>query len=187
MNPLLESAGQIAAIIICVFALVFIILAVAFNLALAFGMSWLREKIQLIKMLRPTVESVNKATESTLQGIPPDRNENAIIRTASSIPATLQNLEKKVDESTDKVVDTMIEFRARTAQVKTIIKAFILPSSMGRKPEPTADKAEVEVYHPSDQMVLEERPTTVSVDSPSDKDDRKHIAPEEQRQHATIR
>ena len=71
MNPLLETAGQIAAIIICVFVFVFIILAVAFNVAMAFGMSWLSGKIQMIKMLRPTVESVNKTTESALKGIPP--------------------------------------------------------------------------------------------------------------------
>ncbi len=187
MNPLLESVGQIAAVIICVFALVFIILAVAFNLAIAFGMSWLSEKIQMIKLLRPTVESVNKATESTLQGIPPDRHENAIIRTAASIPATLQNVEKKVDESTDKVADAVIEFRARTVQIKTIVKAFLLPSSMRRKQEPAADKADVEAYRSSDQMVPKERPATVSVDAPPNKDGRKYIAPEEQIQHATIR
>lgn len=187
MNPLLESAGQIAAIIICVFVLVLIILAVAFNLAMAFGMSWLGEKIQLIKTLRPTVESVNKATESTLQGIPSDRNENAIIRTATSIPATVHNLEKKVDESTDKVTDAVIEFRARTVQAKTILKAFFLPSLMHRKQEVAADKANMEEYRSSDQMVLKERPTTVPVDSPPKKEDRKHIAPEEQIQHATIR
>ena len=187
MNPLLESTGQIAAIIICVFALVFIILAVAFNLAMAFGMSWLSEKIQMIKLLRPTVESVNKATESTLQGIPPDDNEHAIIRTAASIPATLQNVEKKVNESTDKVADAVIEFRARTIQVKTIVKAFLLPNSMRKKQEPAADKPDVEVYRPSDQIVAQERPATVAVDAPPHKDGRKHIAPAEQVQHATIR
>src|SRR5437763_12782820 len=116
MNPWLETTGQSAAIIICVFMFVFIILAVAFNLAMAFGMSWLAEKIQVIKMLRPTVDSVNKATESALQGIPPDRNQNGVIRTVATVPTTMHNLEHKVDQTTDKVADAVIEFRARTVQ-----------------------------------------------------------------------
>src|SRR5215472_3630842 len=110
MNPWLETIGQIAAIIICLFVFVFVLLSVAFNLAMVFGMSWLSEKIRVIKLLRPTVESVNKATESALQGTPPDESQHRMIRTAASIPTTVHNLEKKVDQGTEKVADAVSSF-----------------------------------------------------------------------------
>ncbi len=188
MNPLLETAGQIAAIIICAFVFVSIILAVAFNLAIAFGMSWLGEKIQVIKMLRPTIESANQATESALKGIPPDQNQHGILRTAVSIPATVHNVEKKVDESTDKVADAVIEFRARTVQAKTILKAFFLPSSMHRKQGITANKAAVELDSSGEQIPIKEMPQAIPVEaSPYNKNDGMHTAPEEQIQHASMR
>ena len=167
MNPWLETTGQIAAIIICVFMFVFIILAVAFNLAMAFGMSWLAEKIQVIKMLRPTVDSVNKATESALQGIPPDRNQNGVIRTVATVPTTMHNLEHKVDQTTDKVADAVIEFRARTVQAKTILKAFLLPSSTHKKLEkPVDEEASLEFNSPGYRMLATERPEAIPVEFP---------------------
>jgi flagellar basal body-associated protein FliL len=187
MNPLLETAGQIAAIIICLFMFVFIVLAVAFNLAMALGMSWLGEKIQVIKMLRPTVESANQATESALEGIPPDQNQHGILRAAVSIPATVHKVEKKVDESTDKVADAVIEFRARTIQAKTILKTFFLPGSMHRKQERAALSAAVALNSSGDQTPMKERPEALPPESLPHKDDSKHIAPEEQIQHAALR
>ena len=185
MNPWLEITGQIAAIIICLFALVFILLAVAFNLAMVFGMSWLGEKLQVIKMLRPTVESVNKATESALQGIPPDQDQNRIIRTAASIPTTMHNVEKKVDQSTHKVANAVIEFRARTVQTQTILKAFFLPGLMHKKLEkPVDDEASLEFSSPGYRMLATERPEAIPVESPPNTTP---IPPAEQVQHATIR
>ena len=187
MNPLLEAAGQIAAIVICVFVLVSIILAVAFNLAMAFGISWFEEKIQVIKMLRPTIESANQATESALKGTPPDQNQPSILRAAVSIPAAVHNVEKKVDESTDKVADAVIEFRARTVQAKTILKAFFLPGSMHRKQRVAAYKADMELDSSSDQTSMKARPPATPVEGPSyNKDDGMHLAAEEQIQHAAV-
>jgi len=187
MNPLLETAGQIAAIIICLFALVFIILAVAFNLAMAFGMSWLGEKMQAIKMLRPTVESVNKATESALQGISPDQSENSFIRTVASIPLTIHNLENKVDQSTNKVAGAVIEFRARTVQAKTILKALFLPGLMGRKQAAVGDEASIEWNSQDYERAVKQRPEAIPVESPPpDTSTREHIEPVEQIQHAPL-
>jgi hypothetical protein len=181
----LETWGQIAAIIICLFALVFILLAVAFNLAMALGMSWLAEKINAIKMLRPTVESVNKATESALQGLSPDEDQNRMIRTAASIPTTMHNLEKKVNQSTDKVADAVIEFRARTVQAKTMLKAFFLPGLMHKKlDKPVDDEASLEFNSPGYRMLATERPAALPVESPSTN---RPTPPAEQVQHATIR
>jgi hypothetical protein len=187
MNPLLETAGQIATIIICLFMLVLIILAVAFNLAMAFGMSWLAQKIQAIKLLRPTVESVNKATESTLEGLPPDQIENTAIRTVASIPATLHRIEEKVDQGTDKVADAVIEFRARTVQAKTILKAFFLPGLMHKKLETATDQADIGLYSSGYQISKQERPSTISDRTSPHDENRDRLPPEEQIQHATIR
>lgn len=184
MSPWLEIAGQIAAIVICLFAAVFILLAVAFNLAVALGMSWLGEKINAIKMLRPTVESVNKATESALQGVSPDENQNSIVRTVAFIPTTMHNVEKKVDQSTEKVADAVIEFRARTVQAKTILKAFFLPGLMHKKlVQPADDQARLEIDSPSSRMLATERPTTIPIESPPDNST---IPLAEQAQHAAI-
>jgi hypothetical protein len=181
----LETWGQIAAIIICLFALVFILLAVAFNLAMAVGMSWLAEKIHAIKMLRPTVENVNKATEYALQGTPPDQDQNRVIRTAASVPTTMHNLEKKVNQGTDKVADAVIEFRARTVQAKTMLKAFFLPGLMHKKPDKAVDDgASLEFNSPGYRMLATERPEAIPVESPSANSS---TPPAEQVQHATIR
>lgn len=184
MNPWLEITGQIAAIVICLFASVFILLAVAFNLAMALGMSWLSEKINAIKMLRPTVESVNKATESALQGVSPDENQNRMVRTVASIPTTMQNVEKKVDQSTEKVADAVIEFRARTVQAKTILKAFFLPGLMHKKLEqPADDQVRLEIDSSSSRMSVTERRTAIPVESPPTDS---LIPLAEQAQHAAI-
>jgi len=182
MNPWLETTGQIAAIIICLFMFVLLLLSVVFNLAMVFGMSWLREKIRVIKLLRPTVESVNKATESALQGVPLDESQHRMIRTAASIPTTMHNLEKKVDQSTEKVADAVIEFRARTVQAKTILKAFFLPGLMHQRLEkPVDDEASLESNGPGYQML--ERPAAIPIESPPNNS---LLPPAEQVQHATI-
>ena len=189
MNALIEIAGQISAIVICLFMLVFVISAVAFNLAMAFGMSWLEQKIHIVKLLRPTVESVNKATESALEGHPSDGTQNVLIHTVASIPPTAHNVEKKVDKGADKVADAVIEFRARTVQAKTIFKAFFLPGSIYGKQERTTGKAAAELNSSSEQMSTRERPVTVTAESAPhrNRNETKHGTPEEQIQHAARR
>ncbi len=49
-NPILAMLGQIAAIVICLFMLIFVLLAVAFSVVMTFAMSWVREKADLIKI-----------------------------------------------------------------------------------------------------------------------------------------
>jgi hypothetical protein len=126
-NPVLALVGQIAAIVICLFVLIFVLLAVAFNVVMSFAMAWVREKVDLIKMLRPTVESINKASESVSQGVATTANENAVVRQVASLPAHMHTLDEKVGRSTDRVAKAVIEFRARTVQVQTVVKAFLLP------------------------------------------------------------
>src|SRR5690348_7839804 len=129
-NAILAMWGQIAAIVICLFVLIFVLLAVVFNALMAFVLTWVREKVELIKILRPTVESINKASESVSQGIAPTAHENTIVRTVASLPASMHAIDKKVEQSTHRIVNAVIEFRARTVQVQTVVKAFLLPGLM---------------------------------------------------------
>jgi hypothetical protein len=126
--------GQIAAIILLLYLLVFIVIALVLALVLLLGMSWVREKIELIKLIRPVVNSVNTTTQSIIDGTlaPPREDENQIIRTAIEIPPYIHTLEKQVDQGSSRVADTVIELRARTLMTKTMLKAFFLPGLTNR-------------------------------------------------------
>lgn len=135
VDPTLAAWGNLAAIIICLYAVIFIVLAVAFNLAMAFAFGWLHEKMAIIKRLRPTVDSVNHTTELVEKGVEPDANTNKIIRSIAEGPAAVHKLDKKVDEGTDRVVHYAIEFRARTEQVKAIAQTLFMPRRTQQIPE----------------------------------------------------
>lgn len=126
--------GQIAAIILLLYLLVFIVIGLVVALVLLLGMSWVREKIELIKIIRPVVNSVNTTTQSAIDGTlaPPREDENQIIRTAIEIPVYTRTLEKQVDKGSSLVADTVIELRARTLMTKTMLKAFFLPGLTNR-------------------------------------------------------
>ncbi len=121
--------GQIAAIILLIYLLVFILIGLALALVLLLGMTWVREKIELIKMIRPTVNSVNKTTQAAIDGTLPEAkdDENKIVRTAAEIPAYTHKIETKVDQGSDRVASAVIEFRARSMMAKSMLKAFFLP------------------------------------------------------------
>lgn len=156
-NPVLATLGQVAAIVICLFVLIFVLLAVAFNVLMTFAMTWVHEKVDLIKMLRPTVESINKATELVSQGGAPTVNENTIVRAVASLPANIHAIDKKVEQSTDRAANAVIEFRARTMQVQTVLKAFLLPDLMRRKPATPANDGAQELEGPDAWQVIGEQ------------------------------
>ncbi len=126
-NPVIATIGQIAAIIICLFVFIFVLLAVAFNLAMAFGLGWVQEKVNIIKMLRPAVDSVNHASEAAAHGGDPAENKNPVVRAVATVPAQMNNVDKKVEEATDRVANTAIEVRARVEQGKAIVRSFFQP------------------------------------------------------------
>jgi hypothetical protein len=133
VNPIIATGGQIAAIIICVFLLVLFVLVLAVNLALGFLLAWVREKVELIKLLRPTVNSVNKSSEAALRGVEPSAEEKPIIHTVASVPGGAHAMDQKVNQASERVANAVIEFRARTVQAQTIVKAFLLPGLMYRQ------------------------------------------------------
>src|SRR5262249_44364431 len=115
----------------------------------------------------------------------PDQDQHRVIRTAASIPTTIHNLEKKVNQSTDKVADAVIEFRARTVQAKTMLKAFFLPGLMHKQLDKSVDdEAGLASNSPGYRQLEPERPPALPVESPSAD---RPISPAEQVQHATLR
>jgi hypothetical protein len=157
VDPVLAGLGQTAAIIICLVLLVFIIVTVALALVMVFATSWLNEKASVVKMVRPTVDSVNKTSEAAIQGQPPAADKNAIIRTIAKVPVGMHTADKKVDEVTDKVAHGVIEFRARTIQVQTVVKSFLFPKT-GVQPEKSGITEDgLEFNSPGYQKLMKEK------------------------------
>lgn len=128
--------GQAAAIIIALYVFVSIIVGLVLAAALMFLFAWIREKAELIKMLRPTVLQMNEALEASQRGdpLPPELADKKLIaavakvpKVAATLPARASGIEQKVERGSDRVAGAVIEFRARTQMVKGIAKAFFLP------------------------------------------------------------
>lgn len=131
--PWIEISGLIGAIVIAVFLFVLVLLTLAFHLAMMFGLGWVREKAELIKKLRPYVDhlvALRKVKDED-GAISPD--EPVLIRAAASLPSQTKKVEGKVDEAARQVASQSIEIRARTEQVKGVLKALFLPGRARRE------------------------------------------------------
>jgi hypothetical protein len=159
VNPVIATLGQISAVIILLFVFVFVIIAVAFNLAMALGLGWVREKAELIKLLRPNVDSVNKVSEAALHGTPPASSENSIIKAVAQVPMQVEAADKKVEQVTDTVADKVIEFRARTVQVQAIVKTFFAP----REKPLALSRPEAMIKSPGYRILIEETNSTEKI------------------------
>jgi hypothetical protein len=137
-EDVLTTLGQVSAIILCLYMLVSILIGIGVTAGLMFGLSWVREKAELIKMLRPVVDSVNTTTEEAIKGtLPaPRADENKIVRTVAEIPARLHAIDNKVEEGSDRVLNIAIEISARTMMVKSMAKAFFFPGLKYTEPTP---------------------------------------------------
>ena len=77
--------------------------------------------------------------------------------TVASLPANVHAIDKKVEQSTGRAANAVIEFHARTVQVQMVVKAFLLPGLMRRKPTiPSADGV-LEVKGPDSWQVIGEQ------------------------------
>ncbi len=133
----LTTLGQVSAIIILIFTLISTLVSMALVVVLLFGVSWLREKVKLVKQLRPVVDSVNANSQAAAKGaLPaPTGNENAaekVARAAAQAPAYARAIEEKVEQRSDRVAGAVIEFRARTVMVTGTLKALFLPGLTNR-------------------------------------------------------
>lgn len=130
-NPL-ASTGQIAAIVLLLEELIVVLISLALAAALLLGLAWVRQKAELIKKIRPVVNTVNVTAESAIKGELPTPIENAgtvekISRTAAQVPRYAHIAEQKVEQGSDQVAKVVIEVRARTVMVTSTLKAFFLP------------------------------------------------------------
>ncbi|MBA2287424.1 MAG: hypothetical protein H0W02_18280 [Ktedonobacteraceae bacterium] len=125
----LAAWGQAAAILLSIELFLFILIGLAVSAGLLFGLSWVREKAELVKKLRPVVNSINETTEQAIKGTLPAEQpgDNKIVRTVAEVPARARGVEQKIEQGSDRVAGAVIEFRARTMMVREVAKAFFLP------------------------------------------------------------
>jgi hypothetical protein len=155
-NPI-AAWGQAAAILLVIELFFFVLIGLALMGGLMFGLSWVREKTELIKKLRPTVDSVNTKTEEAISGtLPPaGPNENKIIHTVAEVPAKIEGVEKKIDQGADRVAEVVIEFRARTMMVEGIVKGFFAPRAVQQELE--GRREDVGFASPGYRRLVEEK------------------------------
>lgn len=158
VDPTLAAVGQIAALVICLFAVVFVLISVVFHLAMSFAMSWLSEKAELIKMFRPYVTSINTSSKAAEQGIAPSEDERPIARAVAQVPLKLYAADKKVEQVSDRVANAVIEFRSRTLQVQMIAKSFFLPGLTHREPATPSSDNGLQFGSPGYRALMKERP-----------------------------
>ncbi|HTI14430.1 MAG TPA: hypothetical protein VL461_07670 [Dictyobacter sp.] len=156
VNPIIQDGGRIAAIILCLFIFIFVLLALVFNLAMTFGAGWLRDKVNMIKLLRPYVENVNKVSEAAARGVEPAADESRVAKTFAMLPLKSNAVDQKVTQTSDRVSNAIIEFRARSEQAKMVAKSFFLPGLTHRKPESHVDQNGLEFKSPGYRAMMEE-------------------------------
>jgi len=144
MGDILIQLGQVAAIILLIYLLVNILIGLALAVGFMFAAAWVRDKAELIKKLRPTITSVNEAIRNPEAA--KGESANGLVKAIHSIQAvaipqkiegvehSVQSVEQKVEQGADRVASAMIEFRARTAQVQGVLKAFFLPGLTRKSP-----------------------------------------------------
>jgi hypothetical protein len=159
LEQVLAPWAQVAAIILVIELFFFVLIWLALNVGFTFLSGWVREKAELIKRLRPVINSVNSTTEAAIKGtLPPaGANDNKIVRTVAEIPARASSIEGKINQASDRVAGAVIEFRARTAMVQGIAKSFFLPGLNRPASRVPAIKS------PGLKMLLEEHSPEVTV------------------------
>lgn len=144
----LAAWGQAAGIILAMYMFVLLLIVLALSLLLMYAFAWIREKSELVKKVRPTVDSVNMAIESASDETLPatvDHNNRLVqavhtlqsvqlVQKAKDAQRQASNIEQKVEQGTGRVAGAAIEFRARTVMVQGMLKAFFLPGLTKQKP-----------------------------------------------------
>src|SRR5260370_14203890 len=109
--------GQAAAIILGLYLFAVVIIGLALATVLMFALAWLREKAELLKKLRPTVNQMNRALVAAQQGEPlaPEVADNQFIqvvakipRVTATLPATASAIEQKVEQGSNRVAGAVI-------------------------------------------------------------------------------
>jgi hypothetical protein len=165
VDPVLATAGQVAVVVICFYVLVSLVLLLVVNAVLAYALNWVRDKTELVKLLRPKIKEVNDVVIPASKGKAPAEDAKAIGRAVARVPIAAHATEKKVEQVTDRVAEGVIEFRSRMLQVQTIAKTFFLPGLI--KPEARLTKREredgLEFRSPGYRMLMERNAPEIPV------------------------
>ncbi|MBX5458694.1 MAG: hypothetical protein IRZ31_17515 [Thermogemmatispora sp.] len=131
----LETWGQIAAIVLAIELFVFILLALGLSIGLFFAFAWVQEKSELIKRLRPAVDQLNQALETSPTERPTEGGalEHPLVQGVVNLPERVRAVDRRVEQGSDRVAEAVIEFRARTVMVKEMARAFFLPGLVRRE------------------------------------------------------
>lgn len=145
ISDVLAPWGQVAAIILALYLFINIIIGLAFALATMFGLAWIREKVGLINKLRPILDSMNSAIEDPDSAVPAHGVQQKLVEAVHAVQKVdlpqkiegaskqAQSIEHKVEQGTERVNEVVIEFRARTVMVQSMLKAFFLPGLAHQK------------------------------------------------------
>jgi hypothetical protein len=144
MGDILTQLGQVAAIILLIYLLVNILIGLVIAVIFMFAVAWVGDKAELIKKLRPTLESVNVAIKNPEAAT--GEAANGLVKVVHSIQSAaipqkiegiehgVLSVEEKVGQGADRVASAVIEFRARTAQAQGVLKALFLPGLTRKSP-----------------------------------------------------
>jgi hypothetical protein len=149
-EDLLTALGRIAAIILVLYVFVFAVAGLLASALLLYGNTWARERVGLLKNLRLIVQNIDTAVHSTSSETLPAtlESDNRLEQTAHAIKMLqsvqvvqktkdvqreVNTIEQKVEQGTDRVAEAVIEFRARTVMVQSMLKAFFLPGLTQQK------------------------------------------------------
>ncbi|MGH2505915.1 MAG: hypothetical protein ACRDHZ_00615 [Ktedonobacteraceae bacterium] len=163
----LPTWGQLAAIILVYYLFISAAIALVLAAALMFLLTWLREKVENLKKVQPAITRMNRALLAGLNNepLPPELADHQLLqvvaqvpRVTAMLPAQASAVEQKVEQGSDRVVQAVIEFRARTEMVKGMAKAFFLPGlTRSRVPAQTVGVREPEpVGVPPEAMVTQQ-------------------------------
>src|SRR5260221_823203 len=128
--------GQIAAIILSIYMLVLLLVGLAFSALLMYGTTWVRIKAELVKKVRPTVNSVNVAIDTpsseTLPAIVEPDNKLVqavhavqsaqVVRMAKVAAKQIGTIEKDVEQGADRVADVVMRIPTRTVPSTGLLK-----------------------------------------------------------------
>jgi len=150
-EDLLTALGRIAAIILVLYVFVFAVAGLLASVLLLYGNTWVRERVDLLKNLRLIVQSIDTVVHSTSSETlsatlaSDNRLEQAahaikmlqsaqVVQKTKDVQREVNTIEQKVEQGTDRVAEAVIEFRARTVMVQSMLKAFFLPGLTQQKP-----------------------------------------------------
>jgi hypothetical protein len=150
-DDLLTTLGRIAALVLVIYVFLFAVLFLFGSWLLLVGNAWVRDKVLLLHQLRSLVETIDTAihtppSESLPANLEPDNRFGQVleaIHTAQAVQVVeiakntqkqVNNIENKVEPVADRIADGVIEFRARTVMVQSMLKAFFLPGLVKLKP-----------------------------------------------------